>query len=69
MCTPAGNGPRPPDSFATLAQVFQQVRPTVGFNIEVKYPTLSEVEQHQLTSLGDINECVGERPGARLGPA
>ena len=32
-----------------------RVKPGVGFNIEVKYPTLSEVELHQLKSLGDIN--------------
>ncbi|EPZ35398.1 GDPD-domain-containing protein [Rozella allomycis CSF55] len=36
------------DGFTTLKETFQKSPPTIGFNIEVKYPTLDECEQYNL---------------------
>ena len=34
--------------FATLEDLFKQLPPTVGFNIEMKYPMLHESEEHEM---------------------
>ncbi|KAK9764489.1 Glycerophosphocholine phosphodiesterase [Basidiobolus ranarum] len=44
--------------FATLEEVFTHVPKFIGFNIEVKYPMVDEVEGDMLWSNCDINEFV-----------
>lgn len=59
--------------FATLREAFKRVPPEIGFNVEVKYPTIDEFFQHQMQYLPEINdfcdqilsvvfEEAGERP-------
>lgn len=59
--------------FATLKEAFRRVPPGIGFNVEVKYPTIDEFFQHQMQYLPEINdfcdqilavvfEEAGERP-------
>lgn len=47
------------DSFSTLAEVFKKVPQTVGFNIECKYPMLSEAEEEEMDNTAiEINQWV-----------
>jgi glycerophosphodiester phosphodiesterase len=47
------------DDFSTLAQVFQKVPKNVGFNIECKYPMLSEAEEEEMDNTAiEINQWV-----------
>ncbi|CAG8500548.1 1090_t:CDS:10, partial [Acaulospora colombiana] len=41
--------------FATLAETFLKVPLNIGFNIEVKYPMVDEIEDDDLPAFGDIN--------------
>lgn len=45
------------DAFTTLAEVFKKVPRTVGFNIECKYPMLSEAESEEMENTAiEINQ-------------
>ncbi|CCG84294.1 protein of unknown function [Taphrina deformans PYCC 5710] len=47
------------DAFTTLAEVFKKVPQTVGFNIECKYPMLSEAEDEEMDHTAiEINQWV-----------
>ena len=42
--------------FATLKEAFRKVPSHIGFNVEVKYPTRDEFEEHGMQHVFEINE-------------
>ena len=45
--------------FATLEEMFEKLSPSLGFNIEMKYPMLSESEEHEMDTYAvELNSFV-----------
>jgi glycerophosphodiester phosphodiesterase len=58
--------------FATLEELFRKIPPSVGFNIELKYPMLHESEEHEMDAyaveLNSFCDTVLEKVYDHLGP-